>query len=193
MLTSLCAIASLISVGHYLFMCTVFFDPKQCRSSSPLTLSYTYVSISCWADVRANGSCDVMGPCLSFPVYCNSLLGTLNIRKVIRERGHGDVGISLRPIGDSNSSNTDSRKVDGSVCFTRSLPPLTQSSTQARDIEAKIADVEDCGPIAGTEAHGGNVGHQFLNSRSQIDNGPRMVWIESGLESGPARRLRRAS
>ena len=45
------------------------------------------------------------------PVYCNSLLGTLNVRRAIRGRGHNDLGISLRVIGESGGSSGDNRGV----------------------------------------------------------------------------------
>ena len=48
-------------------------------------------------------------------VYCNSLLATLNVRKAIRGKGHNDLGISLRPIGDSGTSSADQPKVVGLV------------------------------------------------------------------------------
>ena len=54
---------------------------------------------------------------LFFSVYCNSLLGTLNVREAIRQRGHNDLAISLRPIDYSNPSTSDNHKVDGSVCL----------------------------------------------------------------------------
>ena len=49
------------------------------------------------------------------PVYCNSLLATLNVRNAIRGRGHGDLGISLGPISDSHTSTTSNSKVIGLV------------------------------------------------------------------------------
>lgn len=77
MLTSLCAIASLVSI-----------------SVSPDTFIYI---------------------CFYFLIgrlYCNSLLATLNVRNAIRGKGHGDLGISLREISESNTSTVDNHKVD---------------------------------------------------------------------------------
>ena len=45
-------------------------------------------------------------------VYCNSLLATLNVRKVIRGKGHSDNGISLYPVDGSNGSASGNRQVD---------------------------------------------------------------------------------
>ena len=50
-----------------------------------------------------------------FPVYCNSLLATLNVRNKIRERGHNDLGISLPQLSDSGASTVDNHKVAGLV------------------------------------------------------------------------------
>jgi len=50
-------------------------------------------------------------------VYCNSLLTALNIRDTIRERGHATLGISLSPIGESNSLSAANREVVWSVCL----------------------------------------------------------------------------
>ena len=54
-------------------------------------------------------------------VYCNSLLATLNVRNLIREKGHNDLGISLRQISDSNASTVDGHKVAGLVVAARPL------------------------------------------------------------------------
>lgn len=62
--------------------------------------------------------------CLFFPVYCNSLLATLNVRRAIRGRGHNDLGISLRPIGDTTVGSKDARGVCARATCT--LPPLIQ-------------------------------------------------------------------
>ena len=56
-------------------------------------------------------------------VYCNSLLATLNVRKVIRERAHNDLGISLRPVTTIGSK--DNRKV--CIYIIRTLLTLIQS------------------------------------------------------------------
>ena len=66
-------------------------------------------------------------PYLSFflPVYCNSLLAALNIRKAIRGTGHGDHGISLGPILDPHTSTTS--KVIGLV-----VPPVPHRRSPIR-------------------------------------------------------------
>jgi len=48
---------------------------------------------------------------LFVPVYCNSLLATLNVRKAIRERAHDGHTMSMRAIGGSSGSSADTRKV----------------------------------------------------------------------------------
>ena len=45
------------------------------------------------------------------PVYCNSLLATLNVRSAISGRAHNDLGISLRPIGETTIGSKDNRGV----------------------------------------------------------------------------------
>lgn len=64
------------------------------------------------------------GTLIILPVYCNSLLATLNVRNAIRERGHNDLGISLRQLSDSNNSTVDNHKVAGSV-----LPVIALASS----------------------------------------------------------------
>ena len=56
-------------------------------------------------------------------VYCNSLLATLNVRRAIRGRAHNDLGISLRPIGDTTIGSKDNRGVCLCVICT-SLPSI---------------------------------------------------------------------
>ncbi|KAF9647046.1 hypothetical protein BDM02DRAFT_2821025 [Thelephora ganbajun] len=137
MLTSLCAVASLVTI-----------------IASPNTFIYI-----CFYFLLGR-------------LYCNSLLATLNVRKAIRGRGHVDLGISLRPIEDSNSSTVDNHKVI--------------------DIEAEIADIETHGYITGFKAHGCNGSSSFVQSMSHPNNS-RVVKTESELESGRPRHLRRAS
>ena len=115
-------------------------------------------------------------------VYCNSLLATLNVRKAIRGRGHGDLGISLRPIEDSNSSTAENRKVVGLVCLSF-FTVADKSLAQETDIKAGIADVE---------AHGGHGGSSFVQSMSH-NNNSQVAETESEFESGRAGHLRRAS
>ena len=54
------------------------------------------------------------------PVYCNSLLGTLNVRQAIRGRAHNDLGISLRVIGESGDSSKNNRGVCACAIVPRS-------------------------------------------------------------------------
>ena len=115
-------------------------------------------------------------------VYCNSLLATLNVRKAIRGRGHGDLGISLRPIEDSNSSTVENHKVVGLVCLSF-FTVADQSLVQGTDIKAEIADVE---------AHGGIGSSSFVQSMSH-NNNSQVAETESEFESGRMGHLRRAS
>jgi len=66
----------------------------------------------------------VIGRAYFVPVYCNSLLATLNVRKAIRGRAQGDLGISLPRIGDSSVSTMDNRKVCGLLCHSDPHPTL---------------------------------------------------------------------
>jgi len=70
MLTSLCAVASLVAI-----------------SLSPNTFIYI-----CFYFVLGR-------------LYCNSLLSTLNVRNMIRDKGHNDLGLSLRHISDSTGES----------------------------------------------------------------------------------------
>jgi hypothetical protein len=102
---------------------TVVSDPSECRYPSRQTLSFTSASISYWGDVRTIGTGASSLRLFFVSVYCNSLLATLNVRNAIRGKGRDDLGISLRPISDSNTSTVDdNRKVDGSVV--PAVPPV---------------------------------------------------------------------
>jgi hypothetical protein len=68
--------------------------------------------------VELEGFALIFSSCI---VYCNSLLATLNVRNMIREKGHGDLGISLRQLSDSNGSTVDNHKVAGLVAATAPL------------------------------------------------------------------------
>jgi hypothetical protein len=48
---------------------------------------------------------------LFFSVYCNSLLGTLNVRKAIDGRVQADLCMSMRVFDDPGSPATDNDKV----------------------------------------------------------------------------------
>lgn len=98
-------------------------DLEQYRSLSRLTPSHMHVSTSCRGDVRTNWSCYGRTRAYFVSVYYNSLLATLNVRKKIGGKGHGDLGISLRPFDNSNSSAANNHKVDGLVCL---VLPLIQ-------------------------------------------------------------------
>ena len=111
-----------------------------------------------------NWSSDYGIALILLPVYCNSLLGTLNVRNAIRGRGHGNLGISLNAIEDSDPSATGSQQVDGLVGF----PHFTVAHLQplAEEIEMKAEIVEY---IEGSGSHGYITG---LEARSQDGNSP---------------------
>jgi len=114
LLTSLCAIASLVSIA---------VSPN------------TFIYISFYF--------------LLGRLYCNSLLGTLNVRKAIRGKGHGDLGISLHPIGDSSAENREIDIKSGSLgSVVRSKPHgypdgiTPPESTKDVEIHGYIKEVE---------------------------------------------------
>jgi len=85
-------------------------------------------------------------------LYCNSLLATLNIRKVIREIGHSDLGISLRTLGDS--STNDRKGLDtkvGSVGYIVS----GEAHRYSKDVKLHrpTEDIEAHGCVKEVEVH----------------------------------------
>jgi hypothetical protein len=79
----------------------------------------------------------------------------------IRGRGDGDLGISLRPVGDSNGSTVDHHKVFESLAY-------------RVDIKADT--------IGDVEAHGHDGSSPFVQSKSETNS--RVVDTEYELESG---------
>ena len=121
MLTSLCAIAALVSVGHNSQLRTIFLiwnDTKVLISPYSFLHAFFYFlerrRTHGWVISRRGRSNSVS-------VYCNSLLATLNVRDAILRKGNDNAGISLPTIGGSSLSTADIYKVDGLVC----LPPST--------------------------------------------------------------------
>jgi len=108
MLTSLCAIDSLISIA---------VSPN------------TFIYISFYF--------------LLGRLYCNSLLATLNVRKAIRQRGHGETGISLRAIGDSSTDNH--KEID--------LKPESMGYIVNGEARRYPGDIKSHGPTKDVEAH----------------------------------------
>ena len=108
------------------------------------------------------------------PVYCNSLLATLNVRQAIRERAHYDLGISLRPIGDTTIGSKNNRRVCPRATCT--LLPLTKPLTW--DISIKTETVE---PTASRKSRGYDGSSVFVQ---QNTDGLRVVEGEYDLESG---------
>ena len=106
MITSFCAIASLISVCHHFVRMYSVPDPDKCRYPSGQTPSYTSASISYWDDVSSDGSRLHVVILIFFPVYCNSLLATLNVRNSLRGRGCSDTIMSLYQKSELNTPTT---------------------------------------------------------------------------------------
>lgn len=132
MLTSLCAIASLFFVRHiFLFLSVSDFDGY--RYASYLTLSYTSASISNWGGVRSNGSSHDQGAfyLYFFPVYCNSLLATLNIRREILNERTKNSSFPPHPSRSPNPPSVDENGVIGSALTLspRSSRPEDSSET----------------------------------------------------------------
>lgn len=100
MLTSLCAIASLIAVCHCCFQTRSVSDFDNYRYTSHLTLSSTSPFILYWGDVRPNRSSYAGLRLFPFSVYCNSLLATLNVRNTLRNKSRCP---SLNPTPDPNT------------------------------------------------------------------------------------------
>lgn len=120
-------------------------------------------------------------------VYCNSLLATLNVRNSIREKGHNDLGISLRGISDSNASTVDNHQVAGLVVRVASpfSPPLlTVFLTQ--EIKAEVVEYTADVETGGADAHDRNRCPSLVQSTSVTTS--LAAEIEPELESGRTRR-----
>ena len=125
MLTSLCAIASLISVSHHFSQTPSVFLMHPLRNTDiPLSRHFHIHLLLFPAGAMCVRTWSRWRYTYLISVYCNSLLATLNVRNAIRGRGHDDLGISLRPIdvSDSNTSTVDNHKVVGSGSVVPAVP-----------------------------------------------------------------------
>jgi len=148
MLTSLCAVSALISVGRHILSDTCGVpDPGPSYSSSPYhTLSYTCASIYCWADVRT-GSCD--GLLLTLPQCTATRCWRRSTSAMQSVRGLGTAvlaylcvtSMSRIPRVGITARYTDS-------CVYCLLPSLTKPLGQEIDIKTEIADTGTCGYTA---------------------------------------------
>ena len=113
-------------------------------------------------------------------MYCNSLLATLNVRKAIRGRVHGDLGISLR---NTESSNPSYRNQVADSCPTCTVLSLIKLLVQDIDIKVETLRYVTAGD---PESHDGD-----LSTMSKANHG--VIEAEYELESGQVRQPKRGT